>query len=455
MNISAEDFGSEFSWGVSSSAYQTEGAYNEDGKGASIWDVFTQQGKIYKGHTGNDACHFHERYIQDIILMQYLNIPNFRFSLSWSRLFPEGTGLPNEKGVEYYNRIIDFCLECGIEPWITLYHWDLPQALQNKGGWVNRDIVGWFENYVSFCLKKFGDRVQKWMVLNEPIVFTGAGYFLGIHAPGKKGLNNFLPAVHHAALCQALGGRIIKSHKSNLWAGTTLSCSPVEPEDDSILTIEAAQRVDALTNRLFIEPLLGMGYPWYDLKILQQLQNYMEAGDEALLQFDMDFIGLQNYTREVVRYSAVMPYVNAKLVKASARGVAHTAMGWEVYPEGIYKVLKQFDGYGKIKKIIITENGVAIDDELRDGKVDDQQRIHFYQLYLEQVLRAKKEGVKVDGYFAWSFTDNFEWAEGYRPRFGLVYVDYATQKRIIKSSGFWFRKLMMGTGIAKVMVISL
>lgn len=443
MYLHAGDFGDDFAWGVSSSAYQTEGAYDEDGKGLSIWDVFTAaSNKIHLKQNGNVATNFYHRYIQDIILMQYLNIKNFRFSLAWSRLFPEGAGKPNDKGVDYYNRLIDFCLECGIEPWVTLYHWDLPHALEQKGGWTNRDIVGWFENYVQFCVQKFGDRVKNWMVLNEPVVFTGAGYFLGVHAPGKKGLAHFLPAVHHAVLCQALGGKIVQAHDRSLQVGTTFSCSQVDPADPSKLSIEAAQRVDVLTNRLFIEPLLGLGYPWNDLKVLQQLEKYMQPGDESLMKFDADFIGLQNYTREVVAYSPVMPYVNARIIKASKRAVLRTAMDWEVYPVGIYKVLKRFDAYPQIKKIIITENGAAFDDEITDGQVKDDKRIRFFQKYLEQVLRAKREGVKVDGYFAWSFTDNFEWAEGYRPRFGLVYVDYATQKRIVKASGFWYKEFL-------------
>jgi beta-glucosidase len=437
------DFGKEFAWGVSSSSYQTEGAHQEDGKGLSIWDVFAATpGKIQSGHNGNVACSFYHRYIQDLILMQYLGIKNFRFSLAWSRLFGEGVGKPNDKGVDFYDQLIDFCLESNIEPWITLYHWDLPQALEDKGGWTNRDILGWFEEYVQFCIQKFGDRVRYWMVLNEPVVFTGAGYFLGLHAPGKKGLGNFLPALHHAVLCQALGGRIIKSLNPSLQAGTTFSCSHIDPLDQSKLSLEATGRVDALLNRLFIEPLLGLGYPLEDLKVLQQVEKYMRAGDIQAMQFDMDFIGLQNYTREVVQHSAVMPYVNARLVKASRRPVERTAMDWEIYPAGIYKVLKRFNAYKGIKKIIITENGAAFDDKVVKGQVLDDYRIRFFQKYLEQVLRARREGVKVDGYFAWSFTDNFEWTEGYRPRFGLVYIDYPTQKRIVKASGFWWKEFL-------------
>lgn len=437
------DFGDEFSWGVASSAYQTEGAYLEDGKGLSIWDVFTQKkGKINGGENGNNATSFYHRYIQDIILMAFLNVRHFRFSLSWSRLLPNGIGEKNEKGIEFYNNVIDFCLENGIEPWITLYHWDLPQALEEKGGWTNRDILRWFEEYVALCIHHFGDRVKNWMVLNEPMAFTGAGYFMGLHAPGKRGLSNFLPAMHHAALCQSIGARTIKSINGTLQVGTTVSCAPIDPIDQQKPTVDAAKKLDVLSNRLFIEPLLGLGYPWQDLKVLQGVERYMQAGDEQLLQVEMDFIGLQNYTREVVRYSSLMPYLNGRLVKASERGVPATAMDWEIYPQGIYRVLKRFHAYKGIKKLIITENGAAFHDRLEDGHVEDDYRIHFYEQYLEQVLKAKHEGVNVGGYFAWSFTDNFEWAEGYSKRFGLVYVDYPSQRRIVKSSGFWFQQFL-------------
>jgi beta-glucosidase len=435
-------FGPDFVWGAAASAYQTEGAYLSDGKGMSIWDVFTAKpGKIALNQNANVACNFYNRYIQDIILMQYLNIKNFRFSISWPRLFPEGMGKPNDKGFDFYDRLIDFSLEMDIEPWVTLYHWDLPQALEEKGGWTNRDILGWFSDYVEACTFRFGDRVKHWMVLNEPMVFTGAGYFLGIHAPGKKGINHFLAAAHHAVLCQAIGGKIIKSLvKSEV--GTTFSCSLIEPLDHASANIEAAYKIDAITNRMFIEPLLGLGYPFKELKLLSQLEKFMHPSDEQLMQFDMDFIGIQTYTREIVRFSPFVPYVNARIVKAQNRNVDTTTMNWEVFPQSIYHTLKRVSAYEGVKKIIVTENGAAFNDELINGKVNDKKRIAYLQNYLHHVWLAKNEGVPVHGYFVWSFTDNFEWAEGYRQRFGLVYVDYTTQRRYIKSSGHWFREFL-------------
>ncbi|MFN0081382.1 MAG: GH1 family beta-glucosidase [Ferruginibacter sp.] len=439
MIYTKEDFGNDFRWGVSTAAYQIEGAHNADGKGISIWDTFSQKKKkIIGDHNGNIACNFYNHYAEDIALMYKLNIANYRFSISWSRILPIGTGQINYKGIEFYNRVIDFCLELGIEPWITLYHWDLPEILQQKGGWANRDIIQWFGHFAECCVKNFGDRVKHWMVLNEPMVFTGAGYFLGVHAPGKKGLASFLAAAHHATMCQAEGARIIKSLRPDCKVGTTISYSHVEPFSSKERDIAATIKVDALLNRMFIEPLLGMGYPTKELKILERIERFMIAGDEKKLAFDMDFIGLQNYTREIVKYAPFMPFVKAKIIKANDRNVMATLMNWEVYPASIYHALTRLNKYEGIKEIIVTENGAAFNDEVVDNNIVDTHRIDFLKSYLAEVLKAKKEGVNVTGYFVWTLLDNFEWAEGFHPRFGLVYVDFNTQQRIVKASGDWY-----------------
>jgi len=456
MVYTRQDFGEDFKWGVSTAAYQIEGAHNSDGKGKSVWDVFSNtKGKIYLGQNGNTACDFYHRYAQDIALMSQLHIPNYRFSLSWSRLIPNGIGAINAKGVEFYNKIIDFCLDLGIEPWITLYHWDLPYELEKKGGWTNRQIVNWFSDYVQLCIKTFGSRVKHWIILNEPMVFTGAGYFLGIHAPGRKGLTNFLAAAHHAALCQAEGGRIVRSLLSDSVVGTTFSCSHIDAFSNVKQDLIAATRVDALLNRMFAEPLAGQGYPVADLKLLQRLEVFIKDGDERKLAFDMDFIGLQNYTREVVRWSYLTPLIRAKIIKADKRNVETTVMNWEVYPEGIYKILHKFSGYKNFKELIVTENGAAFPDVVIDNEVNDEKRKNYLQQHIAQVLRAKQEGVNVKGYFVWSFTDNFEWAEGYKPRFGLVHIDFATQKRIVKSSGHWYSKLLQSAAFETYVIKSL
>ncbi len=447
MLFTKNDFGPDFKWGVSTAAYQVEGGHDADGKGPSIWDSFTQKkNKIFNNENGNIACDFYKHYAEDIALIYKLNISNYRFSISWSRIFPHGTGAVNHKGIDFYNRVIDFCLELGIEPWITLYHWDLPEALQQKGGWVNREIINWFSNYINCCIKYFGDRVKHWMILNEPMVFTGAGYFLGVHAPGKKGLGNFLAAAHHAALCQAEGGRIIKAFQPGCKVGTTFSYSHIEPyRFNDARDQNAATKVDALLNRTFIEPLLGMGYPTADLKILERIERFMHAGDDKKLAFDMDFIGLQNYTREFVTYAPLMPFVKAKIIKASKRNVEHTLMDWEVYPPSIYNALKRLHNYKNIKEIIITENGAAFNDIYEEDRIDDFKRVKFLQDYIAQVLLAKREGVNVNGYFVWTLLDNFEWAEGYYPKFGLVNVDFDTQRRTIKNSGRWYSQFLQNT----------
>lgn len=450
MLFTKNDFGDDFKWGVSTAAYQIEGGHNIDGKGPSIWDTFTQKRKkIFNDDNGNIACDYYKHYAEDIALIYKLNIPNHRFSISWSRILPQGIGAVNHKGIDFYNRVIDFCLELGIEPWITLYHWDLPEALQQKGGWTNREIIHWFSYYVDCCLKNFGDRVKHWMVLNEPMVFTGAGYFLGVHAPGKKGLSNFLAAAHHAALCQAEGGRIIRSLRQDCKIGTTFSYSHIEPyRADRKKDADAAIKVDALLNRMFIEPLLGLGYPTGDLKILERIERYMYPHDDTKLAFDMDFVGLQNYTRELVSYASLMPFVRAKIIKASKRNVEHTLMDWEVYPRGIYKALKRLNDYSQVKEIIITENGAAFDDVYEEDRIDDFKRVKFLQDYIAQVLLAKKEGVNVKGYFIWTLLDNFEWAEGYYPKFGLVNVDFHTQRRAVKNSGKWYSQFLKNILVA-------
>ncbi len=448
--IKVDDFGKDFVWGVSTAAYQIEGAFQDTDKGLSIWDQFTSHKKnTYQGQNANVTCDFFNKYKEDILLMKSMNIPNFRFSISWTRILPNGQGTVSENGLAFYNKIINFCLQCGITPWITLYHWDLPQALEDNGGWTNRGIVKWFEAYATVCGTAFGDRVKHWMVMNEPMVFTGAGYFLGVHAPGKKGLKKFLPAVHHAVLAQAAGGRILKSIVKNSSIGTTFSCSYITPFKNSKKHILAAKRVDALLNRLFIEPSLGLGYPIKEIPALKKIKKYQYPEDTTNSIFEFDFIGVQNYTREVVKHSWWIPYLKAKIINTSKRNVKATLMDWEVYPKSIYEMIKKFNAYQGINKILITENGAAFKDTHQNNIINDTDRINYIQSYIKELFESKKEGLKIDGYFVWTFTDNFEWAEGFNPRFGLVHVDFSTQKRTIKNSGKWYHKFLNGKeGIA-------
>lgn len=445
-SLARSDFDADFLWGVSCSAPQIEGAAAADGKGNSIWDVFAKKkNKILHNDSPEISCDFYHHYKEDIALIKHLGIPNFRISIAWSRILPNGTGHINQPGIDFYHRVIDTCLEMGIEPWITLYHWDLPQALEEKGGWTNRKIVDWFEEYVRVCVNHFHPKVNYWMVLNEPMVFTGAGYFLGVHAPGKRGTTNFLAAMHHAVLCQAVGCKTIKSIDPSAQVGTTFSCSFITPYSNSKADLAAAARVDALLNRTFIEPSLGLGYPEESLPFLKKIRKFKQAGDDVLMQCDFDFIGIQNYTREVVRSSFYIPFLKARIVTADKRKVYHTLMDWEVYPEAIYQMVEQFSNYKKVRAVIITENGASFPDERSGHVVKDDERVRFIAAYLEQVARASKEQKKLKGYFVWSLTDNFEWAEGYRQRFGLVYIDFKTQERVIKDSGYWYKDFLAGT----------
>lgn len=438
VNISKRDFGDDFHWGVATSAYQIEG--KRKGKGESIWDRFTgKPGNVKDKTSGKKAIDFYHRYESDLKLLKDLNFKNFRFSFSWPRILPDGTGRVNEKGIDFYNRMIDTCLELGIEPWSTLYHWDLPQKLEDQGGWANRDILSWFSEYTDLCTRKFGDRISHWMVLNEPAGFTTLGYLSGMHAPGQSSINKFLASVHHACLCQAEGGRIIRNNVKSSHIGTTFSCSYTEPYKSFKSHHNAARRLDVMLNRLFIEPSLGMGYPYNELPFLQKIEKYIKPRDSDKLIFDFDFIGLQNYFRVISRPS-LLPFIWANHVKPREPAEL-TEMGWEVAPEGIYKIIMQFSKY-PVKEIIVTENGAAFRDHLVDGRIRDQKRIDYYKRYLHNVLRAKNEGANVKGYFAWTFIDNFEWAEGFRPRFGIVHNDFKTQERTVKDSGYWFKEFL-------------
>ncbi|QMW05217.1 GH1 family beta-glucosidase [Spirosoma foliorum] len=448
LNFDRHTFGSDFVWGTATAAYQIEGAVDRDGRTPCVWDTFgRQKGKIKTGETADIACEFYDRYESDLLLHKELGFNAFRFSLSWSRILPDGVGPAhggriNEAGIAFYDRLIDQCLQLGITPWITLYHWDLPQALELKGGWPNRKIVDWFADFADVCTKAYGHKVKHWIILNEPLAFSILGYFTGQHAPGRRSFRNLLPVIHHTALAQAEGGRIVRQNVPDALVGTTFSCSPIDPFTPGDQS--AAIRVDALMNRLFIEPSLGLGYPSKELPFLASIaKKVAKPGDMERLAFDFDFIGLQHYFRAVVEQSYFMPYLWAKDVTPLRRNVQTiTEMGWEVYPESMYRIIKQFGQYEGIKKIYITESGAAFYDQVEKGQVHDKARVEYHQNYLQQVLRAKQEGLPVEGYFAWTFLDNFEWAEGYRPRFGLVYVDFRTQQRIVKASGRWFQQLL-------------
>ncbi|RAJ87650.1 beta-glucosidase [Chitinophaga dinghuensis] len=440
-----QDFGDDFLWGVTISAFQNEGAFLEDGKGPSIWDTFSaRKGKIKDRSHAQIATDFYNRFLQDILLAKILGFSVFRFSIAWSRILPTGTGEVNPAGIAFYHRVIDACLEVGLEPYVTLYHWDLPQALEQKGGWCHRGVIFYFEEFTRIVVKEYGTKVQNWIILNEPFGFTALGYMLGVHAPGKFGLSYFLPAVHHTVLAQAAAARVIREEKPDACIGTTYSCSQIIPYTDHPNDLKAARRADALFNRLFIEPALGMGYPVDDFPLLKKIgKRYALWRDWDKMAFDFDFIGIQNYFPLVVKHNPFMPILGMTEVKPHARKVPVTGLGWEVNGNGLYEILKQFAAYDKVKRIIVTEGGAYFPDVVHeDGGIHDTERVNYFNEYIGAVLKARQEGIPVDGYFAWTLTDNFEWAEGYRARFGLIYVNFETQQRIIKDSGYWFKQLL-------------
>lgn len=441
-NFTKTDFGLDFKWGVAASSYQTEGAWNLDGKGESTWDHFSRlPGKIERGENADVATDFYQRYAEDIDLIKSMNFNVFRFSVSWPRILPQGTGEINQQGLDFYHKVIDKCHSVGIEPWITLYHWDLPQVLEAQGGWTNRKILDWFSEYVDVVTREYAGKVRNWMVMNEQLSFTAMSYFLGVFAPGEKSLKAFMKSVHYSVLCNAEGGRIIRKNIPGANIGTTFVTTYVEPVDQKKKNIEAAARMDAIVNRLFIEPCLGLGYPEDTVPILRKMKSLFEEGDEAHMVFEFDFIGIQYYFRTVAAKSW-MPGIHAKEVKPSERGVPANEMEGEIYPEGLYHILKKFNNYKGIRNLIVTENGTCVADKLENGQVHDADRIIYFKDHLAAVLKSKKEGLNVNGYFVWSPTDNFEWDKGYRPRFGLVYVDFRTLDRYIKDSGLWFKDFL-------------
>lgn len=442
--LKSAEFGSDFVWGIATAATQIEGAAKIYGKGNSIWDKFAKRtGKVKKGHQPQIACDFYHNYKEDILLVKTLGFNVFRFSISWSRILPFGKGMVNKEGIAFYHNVIDECLKFNIMPYVTLYHWDLPEALSKHGGWTAFGINADFNDFVTLCAKTYGYKVKNWIVMNEPFDFTSLGYMLGVHAPGETGLTNFFAAVKHAAIAQADGGRILKAEVKDSNIGTTFSCSEIIPYTQSDLDLIAAKRVDCLVNRLFVEPALGMGFPTVEWDVLEKFAiSHSTWRYKERMTFDFDFIGLQNYFPLVIKYNALIPIIQAWEVKAKRRGKPYTKMGWEINSDSFYHIIKQFAAYPNIREIMITENGAAFNDKLVNGKVADHERIAYFQVYLSALLKAKKEGVNITGYMAWTLIDNFEWSEGYEAKFGVVYNDFKTQERIIKESGYWWRDFL-------------
>jgi len=439
-------FPENFLWGAATASYQIEGAVFEGGRGTTVWDVFSDTpGKVKNGDSGEVACDHYHRYPDDIALMKQLGLHAYRFSVAWARILPEGTGAINPAGLDFYDKLVDTLLANGIRPYATLYHWDLPQALEDKGGWTNKDIVNWFGDYTDAITKRLGDRVQNWMTLNEPWVFTFLGYGIGIHAPGHRDMELYLRASHHSLMAHARAMSLIRANVPNSHAGIVLNPTWVDPHTDSLQDHLAAQRSLSFQNRWWLDPLYRGEYPADMMAIYGDRMNFVLPTDfDELKANPSDFLGVNFYTRNVVRYA---PYSENPLKLEEIRQDAeHTEMGWEVSPTAIYDMLKHIHDEYAPPAIYITENGAAFDDVVTGDAVHDDRRVAFYQHYLANCHRAIQDGIPLKGYFAWSLLDNFEWAEGYSKRFGLIYVDYATQKRIIKDTAKWYAQTIRDNG---------
>lgn len=430
-------FPKDFVWGAATASYQIEGAWSEDGKGESIWDRFSHTpGKVLDGDTGDMACDHYHRWRDDIKLMKSLGIKAYRFSIAWPRILPGGSGKINEAGIEYYSQLVDGLLELGIEPYATLYHWDLPQAQQDKGGWADRRAVDAFTAYVDITTRALGDRVKNWITLNEPWVSAFVGYRDGIHAPGHTDLNEALAASHHLLLSHGRSLPVIRANVKNANVGITLNLTPQMPASQSLADRQAAFWVDGYINRFFLDPLTGRGYPEDIVKSFGSTMPFVQTGDMEEIAAPVDFLGINYYTRNIARG----PEKGNQPQTVFREGVA-TEMDWEVYPRGLYNLLGRVHFEYGFPAIYITENGAAFPDEPPvNGELDDPARVSYIKEHLNVVNEAIQIGVPVKGYFVWSFLDNFEWSFGYSKRFGIIHVDYQTQKRTPKASAKWYSK---------------
>ena len=447
-------FGKDFIFGAATAAFQIEGAWNADGKGPSIWDAFAHtKGKIKTGETADVACDHYNRFRDDISIMRELGLDAYRASISWPRILPEGAGAVNQQGVDFYSRLTDALLEAGITPWYTLFHWDLPLALQKKlGGFKSRDIAGIFGDYVEVVVRALGDRVRNWITINEPFEFTFFGHVLGAMAPGLKNPLAFFPVMHNILLAHGGAVQRIRALSPKSSVGITLSQTPVVPASPGERDKRATEVADAFLNHIDLSPILKGCYPTLLVRHARALFPRIFPGDMESISRPVDFIGINYYSRERARHAWYIPFLHTWVTGKDAApgefvqdGVQHTAMGWEVYPEGLYSIAMMMKKEYGNPPVFITENGAAFADRLEGNEVHDPKRTAFLLGYLGALSRAVQDGADVRGYFLWSLMDNFEWAEGTRPRFGIVYVDYPSQRRVIKDSGRFYARLIRGS----------
>ncbi len=443
-------FPASFRWGAATASYQIEGAVHEDGRGESIWDRFcSTPGKIHNNESGAIACDHYHRYQEDIQLMRELGLQAYRFSIAWSRILPTGRGRVNAAGLDFYERLADALLTAKIEPFVTLFHWDLPQALQDDfGGWASRDTSKAFVDYADIVSQRLGDRVKNWITLNEPQVAAHVGYEYGRHAPGISNPRLAWQVSHNLLLGHGLAVPVIRANSKNAQVGITLNLASVHGATDSDRDQFAARIEDGKNNRWYIEPIFRGSYPSDIVDLLEQnnIAPQVMNGDAAIIAVPVDFLGVNNYTRNVVRQRAGAAPGATEHTRIN--GAEYTEMGWEVYPAGLREVLVRLHQEYRVPRLYVTENGAAFPDTVSaDAHVHDARRVNYYREYLTQAHVAISEGVPLAGYFAWSLMDNFEWAEGYSKRFGITYVDYTNQKRIIKDSGYWYRDTIAAHGV--------
>ena len=434
-----------FTWGAATSAYQIEGACSEDGRGPSIWDTFShRRGRVRGGANGDVSADHYHRWEGDLDLLQSMGLKAYRFSLAWTRVVPEGSGPVNSRGLDFYSRLVDGLLERGITPYPTLFHYDLPQPLQDAGGWPRRETALRFADYAAAVADCLGDRVEHWITHNEPWVAAVLGHLLGQHAPGHHSLKDTFWSLHHMLLSHGLAVQALRSRAGRpIKVSMAVNLSPVYPLDPANPRhVRAAAAVDTLANRLVLDPLWKGTYPapsasfWW-ARPGRRLLDCIQPGDMQVISTPLDFLGVNYYTRMVVR-----SFPGAGFLPVKMRNRPHTSM-WEIYPEGLYDLLLRLERDYSHPELLVLENGAPMPDVVSpDGKVHDTGRIAYLEAHLEQVCRAMQAGVPVTGYFVWSLLDNFEWALGYAERFGLVYVDYATQQRIPKDSAAWLEKVI-------------
>jgi beta-glucosidase len=428
-----------FLWGAAVSAYQIEGAVAEDGRGESIWDRFSATpGKVVNADSGAVACDSYHRYRDDVRLMQELGLGAYRFSISWPRIVPEGRGRVNRAGLDYYERLVDELLAAGIEPFVTLYHWDLPQALEDQGGWPVRATAEAFAEYVEVVTERLGDRVSNWITQCEPWVVGWLGYGTGEHAPGRKSDADALAAAHHVLLSHGLAADVIRREAGGARVGITIDLVAFHPLTDSPEDRAAVVRSDGSRNRWILDPVLRGAYPEDMLDHFGPVLPEIEDGDLETIAAPLDFLGVNYYTRSVVRADSD----GGSPVTVDGDGVERTDMGWEVYPDGLHELLVRLHDEYDPPPLYVTENGAAYADHRLNGSVHDPRRISYVERHLDAIARAIEDGVPVHGYFLWSLLDNFEWSFGYSRRFGIVYVDYETLERVPKASYGWYRDVI-------------